>query len=172
MAVVELWRIELERLIEPALQQHVRRTGECGESEQGVLVEDRHAVVINERSPLDIQGLLFTIHHPPSTAMYVAREIMYCKPGKVRALVEKFVAMSKLSEKVGMPPMRIMTDFAGEHYWTLVTEMEVESLQSCEQMMSNPTGSAQDMKKFEEIMKGYHDLVDHGKREIYKIELG
>jgi hypothetical protein len=26
------------------------------------------------------------------------------------------------------------------------------------------------MKKFEEIMKGYHDLVDQGKREIYKIE--
>jgi hypothetical protein len=26
------------------------------------------------------------------------------------------------------------------------------------------------MKKFEKIMEGYHDLVDHGKREIYKIE--
>ena len=23
--------------------------------------------------------------------------------------------------------------------------------------------------KMEEIMKGYHDLVDHGKREIYKV---
>ena len=23
---------------------------------------------------------------------------------------------------------------------------------------------------FEKIMAGYHDLVDHGKREIYKIE--
>jgi DnaJ-class molecular chaperone len=36
--------------------------------------------------------------------------------------------------------------------------------------MSNPQGSNDDMKKFEEIMKGYHDLVDHGKREIYKVE--
>jgi hypothetical protein len=26
------------------------------------------------------------------------------------------------------------------------------------------------MKQLEEIMEGYHDLVDHGKREIYKIE--
>ncbi len=26
------------------------------------------------------------------------------------------------------------------------------------------------MKEFESIMKGYHDLVDHGRREIYKIE--
>ena len=37
-------------------------------------------------------------------------------------------------------------------------------------MMSNPQGSADDMKQLEELMKGYHDLVDHGKREIYKIE--
>jgi hypothetical protein len=27
------------------------------------------------------------------------------------------------------------------------------------------------MKKMEEAMKGYHDLVDHGKREIYRIEV-
>jgi hypothetical protein len=25
-------------------------------------------------------------------------------------------------------------------------------------------------KEFDDIMKGYHDLVDHGRREIYKIE--
>jgi hypothetical protein len=28
----------------------------------------------------------------------------------------------------------------------------------------------EDMKAMAENMKGYHDLVDHGKREIYKIE--
>jgi hypothetical protein len=26
------------------------------------------------------------------------------------------------------------------------------------------------MKEFDAIMKGYHDLVDHGRREIYTIE--
>ena len=26
------------------------------------------------------------------------------------------------------------------------------------------------MKEMEPIMEGYHDLVDHGRREIYKIE--
>ena len=102
--------------------------------------------------------------------MYLIREIMYCKPGKVRALVEKFTAMNKLSERVGMPRMRIMTDFCAERYWTIVSEMEVTDLNAFEQMMSNPAGSAEDMKEFENIMKGYHDLVDHGKREIYKIE--
>lgn len=102
--------------------------------------------------------------------MYIIREVMYCKPGKVKPMVEKFLAMSKLSEKVGMPRMRVMTDFCAERYWTLVAEMEVKDLQSFEQMMSNPQGSADDMKQFEELMQGYHDLVDYGKREIYKLE--
>ena len=102
--------------------------------------------------------------------MFLIREIMYCRPGKVRPMVEKFTAMSKLGEQLGMPRMRIMTDFCAERYWTVVAEMEVSDLQAFEQMMSSPQDSEEDMKKFEEIMKGYHDLVDYGKREIYKIE--
>jgi hypothetical protein len=104
--------------------------------------------------------------------MLLIREIMYCKPGKVRPLVEKFLAMSKLSEKLGMPKMRVMTDLSAERYWTVVSEMEVESLQAFEAMFAGPPQgqSAEDMKKFEEIMKGYHDLVESGRREIYKIE--
>ena len=102
--------------------------------------------------------------------MYLIRELMYCKPGKVRPLVEKFMAMEKLGRKVGMPGMRIMTDFCAERYWTVVSEFEVKDLGEFEQMMSNPQGSPEDMKQYEEIMKGYHDLVDYGKREIYRIE--
>jgi hypothetical protein len=102
--------------------------------------------------------------------MYLVREIMYCKPGQVRPLVEKFVAMGRFGEKLGMPPMRVMTDVAAERYWTLVSEMEVPSLQAFEDMMSNPQGSAEDLKEFENIMKGYHDLVVQGRREIYRIE--
>ncbi len=102
--------------------------------------------------------------------MYLIREVMYCKPGKVRPMVEKFLAMDTLGEKIGMPRMRIMTDFSAERYWTIVAEMEVPDLQSFEQMMSSPQGSAEDLEQFEQIMQGYHDLVDHGKREIFKIE--
>ncbi|MEO6524995.1 MAG: hypothetical protein ABIP93_00055 [Gemmatimonadaceae bacterium] len=102
--------------------------------------------------------------------MYVIRDIMYCKPGKVRALVDKFKAMNQLGSKVGMPTMRIMTDFSAERYWTCVSEMEVSDLKAFEDMMSNPQGSPEDLKKFEEVMTGYHDLVDYGKREIYKLE--
>jgi len=98
------------------------------------------------------------------------RELMYCKPGKVRPLVEKFVAMSKLGEKVGMPKMKIMTDFSAERYWTIVAEMEVESLQAFEKMMSGQGQDEKAMKEMEELMKGYHDLVVEGRREIYKLE--
>lgn len=102
--------------------------------------------------------------------MYLIRDVMYCKPGKVRALVDKYKAMSALGPKVGMPAMRIMTDFSAERYWTVVSEMEVTDLKAFEEMMTNAQGAEEDMKKMEEIMKGYHDLVDHGKREIYKLE--
>ena len=49
-------------------------------------------------------------------AMLLIREVMYCKPGKVRPLVDKFLAMNKLSRKGGMPVMRVMTDFCAERY--------------------------------------------------------
>ena len=35
-------------------------------------------------------------------------------------MVEKFLAMAKLSAKVGMPKMRVMTDVCADRYWTLV----------------------------------------------------
>jgi hypothetical protein len=102
--------------------------------------------------------------------MLLIREIMYCKPGKVRPMVEKFLAMSKLMEKQGMGKMRVMTDFCAERYWTIVSEMEVPSMKAFEEMMSGQGQKESDMKEFEKIMEGYHDLVHQGRREIFKIE--
>jgi hypothetical protein len=102
--------------------------------------------------------------------MLLVREVMYCKPGKVRPMVEKFLAMDKLGRKAGMPKMRVMTDFSAERYWTIVAEMEVDSIDEFEKMMQGNGQSAEDMKAMETLMKGYHDLVDYGRREIYKIE--
>ena len=102
--------------------------------------------------------------------MLLIREIMYCKPGKVRPMVEKFVAMSKLSEKAGMGKMRVMTDLSAERYWTIVSEMEVPSLQAFDDMMQGKGQNEADMKEMDNLMKGYHDLVEYGRREIYKLE--
>jgi hypothetical protein len=102
--------------------------------------------------------------------MLLIREVMYCKPGKVRPLLEKFLAMNKLGPKAGIPKMRVMTDFCAERYWTLVAEMEVASVEEFERAMSGEGQSKEDQQEFEKIMKGYHDLVEYGRREIYKIE--
>ena len=102
--------------------------------------------------------------------MLLIRDIMYCKPGKVRAMVEKFVAMSNLNEKAGLGKFRVMTDFSGEPYWTIVSEIEVESLQEFQDMMAGKGMSEENMKEFEKIMEGYHDLVVKGRREIFKLE--
>jgi len=100
--------------------------------------------------------------------MLLIREIMHCKPGKVRPMVDKFLKMSKLNEKAGFSKMRVMTDFAGERYWTIVAEFEVESMNEFEAMgegMSPELG-----KEFEKVMEGYHELVEWGRREVFKIE--
>ena len=99
--------------------------------------------------------------------MLLVREIMFCKPGKVRPLVEKFLAMKKIGERNGWGEMRIMTDVSAERYWMLVAEMEVESLEA---FMAMDSGSDEDAREMEEIMKGYHELVESGRREVYKLE--
>ena len=104
--------------------------------------------------------------------MLLVREVFNCKPGKVRPMVEKFVAMSELMEKAGQGKMRIMTDFVAERYWTIFAEFEVESLAAFEKMMSGQDDSMDEesQKKMEKLFDGYHDLIDSGRREIYKIE--
>ena len=98
--------------------------------------------------------------------MLLIRDIMYCKPGKVRPMVEKFVEMAELVERRGVGKMRILTDVSAERYWTVVSEMEVPSMETYMAMEQNPD----DAKEFEKIMKGYHELVEHGRREIYTVE--
>ena len=100
--------------------------------------------------------------------MLLIREVFFCKPGQVRPMVEKFKAMNKLTEKLGLGKSRIMTDLSAERYWTVVAEWEVKSLRDFEEMMKR---SATQGKEFEHVMKGYHNLVESGRREIYTIEV-
>ncbi len=104
--------------------------------------------------------------------MLLVREVFHCKPGKVRPMAEKFVAMSDLMEKAGQGKMRVMTDFVAERYWTVVAEFEIESMDAFEKMMSGEGAplDPESQQQMDELMKGYHDLVDLGRREIYKLE--
>jgi hypothetical protein len=81
-------------------------------------------------------------------------------------MAEKFLAVARLQERRGMGSIRVLTDGSAERYWTVVSEIEVESLEKCGTMETDPRAA----RKMEQIMGGYHDLVDHGRREIYAIE--
>ena len=98
--------------------------------------------------------------------MLLVRDIFYCKPGKVRPLVDKFKAMKKFPKPKGVGGFRLLTDVSSERYWTVVSEMEVESLEAFMAMGQD----ADQMKEMGKIMEGYHELVESGRREIYTIE--
>ena len=98
--------------------------------------------------------------------MYLIRDIMSCKPGQVRPMVDKFKALNKAMKKMGFGKMRLLTDFSGERYWTVVSELEVNNLEEYTEMSRT---SMKD-KDFQKAMKGYHDHVAEGRREIYIIE--
>ena len=98
--------------------------------------------------------------------MLLIREVFFCKPGQVRPMVDKCKAMNKVMERMNLGKARILTDLSAERYWTLVLEFPVKSMGDFEKMMSDPAQA----KEFEVVMKGYHEFVESGRREIYTIE--
>jgi len=60
--------------------------------------------------------------------MYVIREVLHCKPGKVRQMVDKFGAISQALKEAGQQPLRLLTDVTGEPFWTIVAEAQVERI--------------------------------------------
>jgi hypothetical protein len=98
--------------------------------------------------------------------MYVIREVVHCKPGKVRGMVEKFMSISNAMKEMGQEPLRLLTDVTGEPFWTLVAEAKVEKVDDFfaieEKLMTNET--------IRKAMADYHDLVESGRREIYRVE--
>jgi RNase H-fold protein (predicted Holliday junction resolvase) len=98
--------------------------------------------------------------------MFLVRDIMFCKPGQARPMVEKFQKLSKVMKQMGMGPMRVMTDFTAERFWTVIAETEVSDLAE----YTKQSRQASDSKETREIMQGYHDIVESGRREIYVIE--
>ncbi len=100
--------------------------------------------------------------------MYIIREVMNCKPGKVRPMVEKFGVLSAALRAMGHEPLRLMTDVSGERFWTVVAEVSVERIDDFfaieQRLMAN--------EEVRQAMAGYHDLAESGRREIYRIENG
>jgi len=98
--------------------------------------------------------------------MYVIREVLNCRPGKVRPMIEKFRGLSAVLVEMGQEPLRVLTDVAGEPFWTLVVEARVEKIEDFfaieQKLMANET--------LRKTMADYHSLIDRGRREVYRIE--
>ncbi len=99
--------------------------------------------------------------------MFLVREIMHCKPGKAGEMVKRFKQVEPIMSELGVKgSQRVMTDMSGERYWTVVSEVAVDSLEeylnTSRQTMTDP--------RMQKIMQGYHEFVESGKREIYKVE--
>lgn len=97
--------------------------------------------------------------------MYLVREIMNTKPGKAKEIVATFKKAKPFMEKEGIKNMMIMTDIVGD-YWTVIMQYEVDDLAGFFSTIRSSTGG----KELQEIMKGYMDLVNGGRREIFLIE--
>ena len=98
--------------------------------------------------------------------MYVIREVLNCKPGKVRQMVDKFREISIVLKEMGHEGMRLLTDVTGEPYWTVIAEARVEKIDDFFAMEQTLTAN----ERLRKTMADYHDLVASGRREIYRIE--
>jgi heme-degrading monooxygenase HmoA len=97
--------------------------------------------------------------------MYVVRDVFRCKPGRSKSVAERFKKNFPLMQKTkGFVSARVLVDSVTS-YWTVVLELEVESLADFERQMTDYSTNPE----FREAMKGYMDEVDGGHREIFKI---
>ena len=98
--------------------------------------------------------------------MYVIREVLHCKPGKVRHMVDKFRGVSMALKDMGHEPLRLLTDVTGEPFWTIVAEANVEKIEDFfateRTLMAN--------ESLRKTMADYHELIENGRREIYRLE--
>jgi hypothetical protein len=98
--------------------------------------------------------------------MYIIREVLSCKPGKVRQLMDRFRTLSAAVQQTGRPPLRLLTDVSGEPFWTLIAEASVETVDEFFTMEQALMGD----ESVRNAMAGYHELVESGRREIYRVE--
>jgi hypothetical protein len=98
--------------------------------------------------------------------MYVIREVLHCKPGKVRQMADKFRAISHALQEMGHEPMRLLTDVTGEPFWTIVAEARVEKIDDFFAVEQKLTTN----ENIGKVMADYHDLVESGRREIFRVE--
>jgi hypothetical protein len=84
----------------------------------------------------------------------------------VGQVVQQFKALSAIMREMGNELFRLLTDVSGEPFWTVVAESTVEKIDEFF-AMERTLMSSEAVRK---AIAGYHDLVNGGRREIYRIE--
>jgi hypothetical protein len=98
--------------------------------------------------------------------MYLIREVFQAKPGKAKDLVKMFkLAAPHLQKTQNISNMKVMTDVVS-NYWTVVVETETPDIGTFFTNLRTATMS----DEIKEIMKGYMDCVEGGRREIFLVE--
>jgi hypothetical protein len=81
-------------------------------------------------------------------------------------MADKMRTLSAALKDMGHEPLRLLTDVSGEPYWTIVAEATVEKIEDFlavdQTLMAN--------EAIRKAMADYHELVESGRREIYRIE--
>ena len=95
--------------------------------------------------------------------MFVIRNVFRCKPGKAKAVIEKFKVAHAMMNEAGFDE-RILVDEVAD-FWTVVVKVNVEDLAEFARSMQE-YGSREDIQA---AMAGYMDMVDGGYREIFRV---
>lgn len=97
--------------------------------------------------------------------MLIVRDVFRCKPGKSRQVAEIFKEALKHIEGAGsVQGGKVMLDLVAD-FWTVAVELEVKDLAAYEREME----TFATREEFRKIMAGYMELIDGGRREIYRV---
>ena len=96
--------------------------------------------------------------------MIHVHDIFICKPGNASKVAKMFKEAMSGSEDL----LHIMTDMTGQ-YNRVIMVSKFENLTAYEQSWEKFKENTEEMKRMNEIMKGYQDMYLTGSREIYQV---
>ena len=96
--------------------------------------------------------------------MILIRNIFRLKFGQAKPAIAAFNDVRALLKKSGKSS-RLLTDLVGPSFYTLVHEMEFESLSALDKEMQEMMGSAEFRPRYERFVA----FVESGSREIFNI---
>ena len=127
-----------------------------------------------KRNVLEEAVDLVTLRHPPTLAMRLGPTQFASARTPLEWLLAHDLIVATSDNTVVMPREvalairhgALLTDVSAERYWTVVAEIHVASLET----YTETSRKSMQMKEFQDAMQGYHDLIEHGRREIYMLE--